>query len=68
MARVVRIRYENSVLKPLEKLDLREDEVVEVIIRRGSAHVFGALLRRRPDLKPEDVDRVIEEIESEGVL
>ena len=31
MARVVRARYENGVLKPLEKLDLREGE--EVIIR-----------------------------------
>jgi len=31
MARVVRARYENGVLKPLEKLDLKEGE--EVIVR-----------------------------------
>ena len=68
MARVVRARYENGVLKPLEKLDLSEGEEVEVVIRRRLTHVFGALLRRRPDLKPEDIDKVIEEIESEGVL
>ena len=68
MARVVRARYENGVLKPLEKLDLSEGEEVEVVIRRRHDRVFGALLRRRPDLKPEDVDKVIEEIESEGIL
>ncbi len=61
MARVVRVRYENGVLKPLEKLDLREGEEVEIVIRRVPAHVFGVLLRRRHDLKPE-------EIESEGIL
>ncbi|MCD6095092.1 MAG: antitoxin family protein [Thermoprotei archaeon] len=33
MIRVIRARYENSVLKPLEKLDLRECEEVEVVIR-----------------------------------
>ncbi|MEL9939453.1 MAG: antitoxin family protein [Ignisphaera sp.] len=68
MARVVRVRYENGVLKPLEKLDLSEGEEVEVVIRRRHDHAFGALLRRRPDLKPEDVNKVIEEIESEGIL
>ncbi|MCD6114431.1 MAG: antitoxin family protein [Thermoprotei archaeon] len=69
MARVIRARYENGVLKPLEKLDLEEDEEVTVLfIRRSTARVFGILLHRRHDLKPEDVDRVIEEIESEGVL
>ncbi len=45
MARVIRARYENGVLRPLEKLDLREGEVVEVIIRRAPASVFGALFR-----------------------
>jgi len=68
MARVVRARYEDGVLKPLEKLDLREGEEVEIVIRKGPAHVFGVLLRRRPDLKPEEINRIIEEIEGEGVL
>ena len=31
MAKIVRARYENGVLKPLEKLDLKEGE--EVIVR-----------------------------------
>jgi len=68
MIRVVRARYENGVLKPLEKLDLREGEEVEVVIRRSTIRVFGSLLRRRPDLKLEDVDKVIEEIENESIL
>ena len=68
MIRVVRAKYENGVLKPLEKLDLREGEEVEVVIRRSTTRVFGSLLRRRPDLKLEDVDKIIEEIENEGIL
>lgn len=32
MAHIVRARYENGVLKPLEKLDLKEGEEVEIII------------------------------------
>ncbi|RLF18320.1 MAG: hypothetical protein DRZ82_08480 [Thermoprotei archaeon] len=68
MIRVIRARYKNGVLKPLEKLDLREGEEVEVVIRRSTIRVFGSLLRRRPDLKLEDVDKIIEEIENEGIL
>lgn len=68
MSKVIRVRYENGVLKPLEKLELKEGEEVEVVIRRRPSLVFGALLRRRPGLKPEEADKVIEEIEDEGVL
>ena len=35
MAKAIRVRYENGVLKPLEKLDLREGEEIEIIIRRS---------------------------------
>ena len=68
MSKVIRVRYENGVLKPLEKLELDEGEEVEVVIRRRPSQVFGVLLRRRPELRPEEVDRIIEEIEDEGVL
>jgi len=34
MAKAIRARYENGVLKPLEKLDLREGEEVIVRIER----------------------------------
>ncbi len=68
MSKVIHVRYEKGVLKPLEKLELKEGEEVEVVIRRKPSKVFGVLLRRRPGLRPEDVDRIIKEIEDEGVL
>ncbi len=68
MSKVIRVRYEKGVLKPLEKLELEEGEEVEVVIRRRPSQVFGVLLRRRPELRPEEVNRIIEEIEDEGVL
>ena len=36
MARVIRARYENGVLKPLERLDLREGENVKLMVLRGA--------------------------------
>ncbi len=68
MSKVIRVRYERGVLKPLGKLELEEGEEVEIVIRRRPSRVFGVLLRRRPELRLEDVDKVIEEIEDEGVL
>ena len=68
MSKVVKVRYEGGVLKPLRKLELEEGEEVEIVIRRRPSHVFGVLLRRRPELRPEEVDKVIEEIGDEGVL
>ncbi|MHA1594068.1 MAG: antitoxin family protein [Candidatus Baldrarchaeia archaeon] len=35
MSRVIEAVYENGVLKPMGKLDLREGEVVRVSIERG---------------------------------
>ena len=35
-AKVLRARYENGVLKPLEPVDLRDGEEVIVVIRRRS--------------------------------
>ena len=68
MSKVIRVKYEKGVLKPLEKLELEGGEEIEVIIRRKPSKVFGVLLRRRLELRPEDIDRIIEEIEDEGVL
>ncbi|MCD6095164.1 MAG: antitoxin family protein [Thermoprotei archaeon] len=64
MVRVIRVRYENGVLKPLEKIDLKEGEEIEIVLRRKASRVFGVLLRRRPNLKLEDVNEVIEEIDA----
>lgn len=41
MARVVRARYENGVLRPLEPLDLREGEEVRVAVVRRSFRGFS---------------------------
>ncbi|HIQ24169.1 MAG TPA: DUF104 domain-containing protein [Pyrodictium delaneyi] len=56
------------MLRPLRDLGLREGEEVEIIVRHRPSQVFGVLLRRSPGLRQEDVDRVIEEIEDEGIL
>ena len=66
--RVVRVRYEEGVLKPLEPLDLEEGEVLVVSIRKPLEELFGVLRKRNPRVKPEDVERVIEEVEVEGPL
>ena len=68
MYRVVRVRYEEGVLKPLEPLDLEEGEVLVVSIRKPVEELFGVLRKRNPRVKPEDVERVIEEVEVEGPL
>lgn len=38
---IVRARYENNVLKPLEKLDLKEGEEVDIELKEKS--IFGLL-------------------------
>ncbi len=68
MSRVIRVRYENGVLKPLEPLDLEEGEVLLVSIRKPVRELFGILRRRNPRVRSEDVERIIEEVEIEGPL
>jgi predicted DNA-binding antitoxin AbrB/MazE fold protein len=68
MSKVIRVKYENGVLKPLEPLDLEEGEVLLVSIKKPVRELFGVLRRRNPRVRPEDVERVIEEAEVEGSL
>lgn len=68
MSRVVRVKYEDGVLKPLEPLDLEEGEVLLVSIRRSVRELFEILRKRNPRVKPGDVERIIEEVEDEGPL
>ena len=68
MSKVIRVRYEKGVLKPLEPLDLKEGEVLLVSIRRPIRELFGILQKRNPRIKPEDVEKVIEEVEDESPL
>ncbi len=44
MMKTIRARYENGVLKPLEKLDLREGEEVSVIIIRRDLSKYRGVL------------------------
>jgi predicted DNA-binding antitoxin AbrB/MazE fold protein len=41
----VKAIYENDVLKPLEKLNLREGEVVDIEIKRNAVDRLGGLVR-----------------------
>ena len=45
MARVIRARFEGGVLKPLDPLDLREGEIVEVVIRMEDLVSFARSVR-----------------------
>ena len=63
MARVVRVRYENGVLKPLEKLDFREGEELVVVVKGKS---FYELARRIRVEAKEGIDKVLEEVRGRG--
>jgi len=56
MAKVVRARYENGVLRPLEKLDLAEGEEVRILILPKE---FPELIEEVEVEAGEDVDRVL---------
>ena len=45
MAIKVKARYEGSVLKPLEKLDLKEGDEVELVIAGSIAKTFRGALK-----------------------
>ena len=49
----VKARYENNVLKPIEKLDLSEGEVVEIEIVKSNADRLVGLLK---DIDIDSVD------------
>ena len=40
MSKVIRVRYENGVLKPLEPIDLEEGEEVLVVVKRDTKKVL----------------------------
>ncbi len=62
-SRVVRVRYENGVLKPLEELDLREGEELTIIIKGRS---FYELARELQVEAREDVDKILWEVRGRG--
>jgi len=70
VSKVVRVRYEKGVLKPLEPLDLKEGEEVQVVIQPGESiaeRFYGIARKHRPNLDKEVFLEVLEEVEDEGL-
>ena len=59
MSRVIRVRYEKGVLKPLEDLDLEEGEELTVVVKGRS---FYELVKRLKVEAREDVDKTLREV------
>ncbi len=54
---LVKAVYENSVLRPLEKLDLNEGDMVEIEVKRDAVDRLGGLVKiSQKDI----VDEIIE--------
>ena len=63
MAKVIRVRYEGGVLKPLEKLDLKEGESVRVIVlrdARGLSEVIKKISREYRDVEEDPLKVLLE--------
>ena len=55
----VKARYENEVLKPLEKLDLKEGEDVEIEVKKSiTERTFGII-----QLEHNEIEEIIEDTE-----
>ncbi len=71
MSKVIRVRYEKGVLKPLEPLELMEGEEVQVILKTSedslAKRLYGVAKKRRPSLTKSEFLKVIEEIEDENI-
>ena len=62
MAEQVEAVYERGVLKPLKKLDLKEGEVVRlIVIRKSGVLRHAGVLRDVPDEEIKEVLREVEE-------
>ncbi len=63
MARVIRAKYENGVLKPLENVDLEEGENVKLVIIRGARgliNVVKRISREYSDVKEDPLKILLE--------
>lgn len=59
---LVKAVYENSVLRPLEKLDLKEGDLVEIEVKKDAVDRLGGLVKiSQRDI----VDEIIESPELE---
>ena len=70
MSKVIRVKYENGVLKPLEPLDLEEGEEVQIVIQPSESvaeKFYGIVRKHRPDLGREEFLEILEEVEDEDL-
>ena len=59
LAKVIRVRYEGGVLKPLEELDLNEGEELTIVIKGRS---FYEVARELQVEAIDDVDKLVSEV------
>ncbi len=64
MSKVIRVRYEKGVLKPLEPVELREGEEVIISVERKVAHGLAELVEslRKETPKVDDIEVLLEEM------
>ncbi len=71
MSRVIRVRYEKGVLKPLEPLELQEGEEAQIILKTSrdsiAQKLYGIAKKYRPELTKNEFLKIIEEIENEDI-
>jgi len=61
MSKVVRAKYENSILRPLESLELEEGEVVRVRIERSLREKLKDIIGILGRSDDEELERYLEE-------
>ena len=61
MSRVVRVRYEKGVLKPMEPVDLKEGEEVQVSIERNLKEKVKDLIGVLGESSEDELEKYLEE-------
>ncbi len=61
MSKVIRVRYENGVLKPLEPIELREGEEVRVRIEKDLRERLKDLIGILGESSEEELERYLKE-------
>ncbi len=61
MSRIIRVRYEKGVLKPLEPVDLREGEEVKVKIEERLRERLKDIIGILGESSEEELERYLEE-------
>ncbi len=65
MSRVVRVKYEKGVLRPLEPVDLREGEEVRIKIERSVRERLEDLVGILGESSEEEFERYLEEAQAQ---